>query len=279
LSGEILEVDRQFDIKKIGSLHTCSTTNAVDGTRTKPTAAMTSATPKDPSKVWTGVTLVFALFLTFQALQISSQLVEKQEILASSNDYIDSSRWSQAMLRASRSRIATVMGSDAEKMRTPIKPRQLRLVDSDESSASNRSSQARGQDSSSAGTLQASRSRTSATAMDSNEENSRSSSVSGPSDGYNLDSLQWSEAMIEASRTRIALMDSKSKKRLRGKKKQQQQQQDYLLYTGSSSGSFRPHRKRKCCATRGTAHTNGSVNMLWKQGLDSIARMLRKSKS
>ncbi len=41
LIGEILEVHRQFDIKKIGSLHTCSTTNAVDGTRTKPAAAMT----------------------------------------------------------------------------------------------------------------------------------------------------------------------------------------------------------------------------------------------
>jgi hypothetical protein len=243
------------------------------------TAAMTSATPNDPSKVWTGVTLVFALFVTFQALHISSKLVEEQEILASSNDYIDSSRWSQAMLRASRSRIATVMGSDAEKVRTPVRPRQLRLVYSDESSASNRSSEARDQHFSSAATLQASRSRTSATAMDSNEEDSRSSSVSGPSDGYNLDSSQWSEAMIEASRTRIALTDSKSKKRLRGNRKQQQQQQDYLLYTGSSSGSFGPHRKRKCCATRSTARTNGSVNMLWKQGLDSIGTMLRKSKS
>jgi hypothetical protein len=194
------------------------------GRERKSIAAMIFATPKDPSKVWTFVTLVFALFLSFQALNISSHLMEKQEILAPSNDYIYSSRWSQAMLRATRLRLTpTMMSSNVdEELRSPIRPRQLRLVDLDESSASNRSSEARDEDFSSTATLRASRSRTSQAAVDSNEEGSGSSSVSGPSDGHNLHSSQWSEAMLQASRTRIALMDSKSKKGLRGKNKQQQ---------------------------------------------------------
>jgi hypothetical protein len=186
-------------------------------------AAMIFATPEDASKVWTGVTLVFALFLTFQALNISSHLPEKQEILSPSNDYIYSSRWSQAMLRATRLRLTpTMMSSNVEELRSPIRPRQLRLADLDESSASNRSSETRDEDSSSMATLRASRSRTSQAAVDSNEEGSGSSSVSVPCDGHNLHSSQWSEAMLQASRTRIALMDSKSKKGLRGKNKEQQ---------------------------------------------------------
>ena len=224
---------------------------------------MTLATPKD-SKVWIGMTFVFALFLTFEALHTSCHLVEKV-VLAPSDDFIDTSRWSKAMLRASRLRMfPPVMDLSAEEGSTS-KPRQLRRLDSDASSPSNRSSEARVDDSSSEATMRAYRSRTSPTATDSNEEgepmqqqdslsDSGSSSGSDPSDTYILDSSRWSEAMRQASRSRMdpTATNLKGNKGCSSKlqlllQKLLPQQQDHLLEVDSSSGSFRPHRRRKCC--------------------------------
>ena len=255
------------------------------------------ATPKD-SKAWIGVTFVFALFLTFEAFHASSH--EVLVLMPSDADFIDTgnSQGSKDMLRASRLRMnPTVMGFNAGGGSTH-KPRQLFLLGSDESSAASRSlsdsddsssdsdsssaskpsSEAREvDDSSSKASLRASRSRTSPTATDSSEEgehipnqqpdslsDSGSSSGSGPSETHILDSAPWSEAMLQASRSRMD-PTGKVQKRNKGRKGKKKQQQVPLLHHAD---------QRKSAASRehgGKAHKHVNASKLWNQGLDSIS--------
>ena len=68
-------------------------------------ATMLFVTAKD-CKIWICVTFAVALLITMDAFHIASRVVGNKQVVAPSYAYIDSSRWSEAMLRASRSRVS-----------------------------------------------------------------------------------------------------------------------------------------------------------------------------